>query len=331
MTRPRIVLSLALILVVVVIVINLPPEQNDAAPPIKRTLITMGTFVDIEVRDCDPALADLAIDAAFSEVLRINDTYTPFNEASPLWQLNNTESDTVHISPEFHYLMTFCDTVNHLTAGGFDPSVAALINLWKIWGDDPVIPTATEIQIARNQSGWEKILLIGDSLMVRKQGVMLDFGGVAKGYAVDRAVAILAEQGVKRALVNAGGEILTLGDEWIIGIQHPSLPEELVRNIRIANAAVATSGDYEQYHEEKGRRYHHILDPATGYPTTGCRSVTIVAPNCIAADAYATGIFVLGPLAGMELVNRIPGLEAMLIDSSGSILYSSGFESFLQD
>jgi FAD:protein FMN transferase len=330
MSRKVTVIAAGLLLVVTLLAIFRSGQQETAPPAVKRTQLALGTFVEIEVRGLNQQAADSAIDSAFAEVLRIHDQYSPFNEDGPLWIINHNKASSVPITTELHHLLQVCDTISTVTEGAFDPCVEPLINLWKIWGENPVIPTDEDIAQAMLLCGWNKLEFTDDLILKREAGVMFSFGAVAKGYAVDRMIEILEEEGVQLALVNAGGEIRTLGDGWIVGIQHPSLSQELIFSMSLADNSVATSGDYEQFHEEKGRRYHHILNPATGYPATASHSVTVVAPTCIKADAYATGVFVLGPEKGMALVNSMEDLEAMLVDSSGTVHYSTGFEQLLQ-
>ncbi len=296
--------------------------------PLKRTQVALGTFVEIEVRGMQPLEADRAINAAFQEVRRIHGKYSPFNESGPLWRINHGEAETVSVDDEFYDLLLACDTIHKKTRGAFDPAMEALFRIWRVWGENPVLPSVEQVEAARAKSGWHRIQLGDSGNFTRLPGVEISLGAVAKGYAVDRMTQILMEHGVNQALLNAGGEIRTLGEGWVVGIQHPSIREEMVRNINLSGKAVATSGDYEQYHEEQGKRYHHILDPVTGYPATECRSVTVIAETCIEADAYATGVFVLGPERGVDLVNSLTGVEAMVIDRSGTIFYSKGFEDY---
>jgi len=297
--------------------------------PVKRTQVALGTFVDIEVRDRPGLDANRAITVAFQEVQRIHREFSPFNEFGPLWRINRGTKETVPISRELYDLLLVCDTIHENTAGAFDPAMEALFRTWRIRENKPAIPSAEEVAAAVALSGWRNISLNDKPEISRPPGVEISFGAIAKGYAVDRMIEKLKEQGIENALVNAGGEIRALGKDWVVGIRHPSIPEELVRTINLSGMAVATSGDYEQYTENEGTRYHHILDPATGYPAEGCSSVTVIAGSCIEADAYATGIFVLGPERGIELANKIAGIEAMAINKSGTVFYSKGFENFL--
>lgn len=297
---------------------------------VKRTQVALGTFVEIEVRGKDSGEANRAISAAFQEVQRINRDFSPFNEAGILWHVNHEKAETISISRELHDLLLVCDSIYRKTEGAFDPAMEALFQTWRIWDKDVALPAEADVQAARRLSGWHRVSLNDNLELTRPPGVQISFGAIAKGYAVDRMTEKLKQHGVDNAMVNAGGEIRTLGDGWTVGIQHPSIREELVQRVALSGMAVATSGDYVQYHDEKGKRYHHILDPATGFPATLCRSVTIIAPTCIEADAYATGVFVLGPERGMELVNRTSGMEAMIIDRSEKILYSHNFNDYLR-
>jgi len=150
-----------------------------------------------------------------------------------------------------------------------------------------------------------------------RSGMAIDLGGVAKGYAVDRALAVLRERGITSGLVDAGGDIRVLGTKsadtpWRIGIQHPRDGNALIALVEIDSGSVATSGDYERYFMKDGRRYHHILDPQTGWPCSACMSVTIVADLAIEADVLATAVFVLGPEEGMRLLDRLPGVGGII-------------------
>ncbi|MCH9028670.1 MAG: FAD:protein FMN transferase [Bacteroidetes bacterium] len=163
----------------------------------------------------------------------------------------------------------------------------------------------------------------------RSAGTELNFGAIAKGYAVDKAVNVLIKLGINSALVNAGGEIKTIGDDWVIGIQHPRNQNQIIEKVNPGGMSVATSGDYEKYFELDGKRYHHILNPKTGYPADSLISVTVLNKSCTIADALATAVFVLGQAKGMRLIENLPETEVMIIDNQMNKTYSSGFEKFI--
>jgi thiamine biosynthesis lipoprotein len=149
----------------------------------------------------------------------------------------------------------------------------------------------------------------------------VDLGAIAKGYAIDRALAVLRSFGITSAAINAGGDIGLLGSKqdrpWRIGVQHPRQPGEVLVTIEARDRAVVTSGDYERFFERDGRRYHHLFDPHSGYPADRCQSVTVLAPNAMLADALATALFVLGPEAGLALLHDYPGVDALIVAADG--------------
>jgi thiamine biosynthesis lipoprotein len=158
----------------------------------------------------------------------------------------------------------------------------------------------------------------------------IDLGGIAKGYAVDRAFELLKGLGYRNLVVNAGGDLRVGGSKpdgpWSIGIQHPRDPEKILARISVSDTAVATSGDYEKFFIHQGKRYHHILNPKDGFPAEGCQSVTILAKDAATADALATAIFVLGPEKGYALCQRLEGVDCLIIDKEGNITLSPGLK-----
>lgn len=304
-------------------------NSNDEIKTTKRTQILLGTVVEIQVRDADEQKAENAIIKAFAEVKRIDDLFTTYNEESPVWKLNNTTDSIISVDPEIYNLIVLCDSITKLSGGCFDVSLDNLTKAWGFYTDDPQLPDKWEVESALKLSGWNNIELITNKKISKHRNVGLNFGAIAKGYAVDKAIEVLIKFGVKKALVNAGGEISVIGNDWVVGIQHPRETNSIIKKLKLENITVATSGDYEQYFEVDGVRYHHILDPKTGYPSTGLQSVTIINKSNTIADALATGVFVMGKEEGMKLLESLDNAEAMIIDSNGNIFYSSGFEKYL--
>jgi thiamine biosynthesis lipoprotein len=159
--------------------------------------------------------------------------------------------------------------------------------------------------------------------------MQISLGGIAKGYAVDRAAEVLRESGIKGGIVSAGGDLVAFGkredrESWKVGVRNPRDPSKNICVIPVSNLAVATSGDYERYRMAGGRRYHHIIDPRTGYPSKGCMSVTVLAGHALDADALATAVFVLGPGEGRALLEKLPDVEGIIVDGEGKVTASSG-------
>lgn len=303
-------------------------NNSDELKIFKRTQILLGTVVEIQVRDDDEQKANDAITKAFAEVKRIDDLFTTYNEESPVWKINNASDTLLKIDEEIYSLLVLCDSVTKISDGCFDVSLDNLTRAWGFYTDNPHLPTKTAIDSALMKSGWKNVKLTGNNTIIKKKNVGLNFGAIAKGYAVDKAIDALRTSGIESALVNAGGEIKVIGNDWKVGIQHPRDERDIIAAVKLNNNSVATSGDYEQFFEVDGIRYHHILNPESGYPAKGLQSVTIINQSNTFADALATAVFVMGKDKGMMLIENLDDTEAMIIDDEGKIFYSGGFEKF---
>ncbi len=320
-----IVLSIVLFLIGFFIARN----SSDEIKTIKRTQILLGTVVEIQVRDADDKKAEDAISKAFAEMKRIEDLFTTFDNKSPVSRINNSAYTIINVESEIYNLIVICDSITKLSNGCFDVSLNNIIRVWGFDSDNRHIPEASVIDSALKLSGWKDVKLFGENKIFKQRKVELNFGAIAKGYAVDKAINILRKSGIKQALVNAGGEVSVIGNNWIVGIQHPDEINSIIKRIKLNGYTVATSGDYEQYFEVDGVRYHHILDPETGYPSKGLQSVTIINKSNAFADALATAVFVMGEEKGMKLIESLDDTEVMIIDERGRISYSTGFENYI--
>jgi thiamine biosynthesis lipoprotein len=295
----------------------------------KRTQIIMGTVVEIQIRGEDEGRAVAVMNKAFAEIKRIDTLFSTYIKESPIFKINNSDDSLISMPKEIYELLKLCDELWKTTDGSLDVSLEALISLWGFDHSSPSVPDSHHLDDALKQSGWSNINLLPDNRLLSKNNVKLNFGAIAKGYAVNKAMDVLLMEGISDALINAGGEIKVTGGQWIIGIQHPREESFLAAKIKLENMAVATSGDYEQFFMEDGRRYHHILNPQTGFPADELQSVTVTASNVTIADGLATAVFVLGTTKGLKLIESLHETEAMIIDSSGIMSYSSGFKKFL--
>lgn len=304
---------------------------------VKNTQFLMGTTVSISVVDGKDAKE--AMGKAFLQMMNSESIFSTYREESEAFKVNqNAYKEAVEISPKMLYLLAKSKELDEKTNGAFDVSIGALIDLWNSAGTlENRLPSEEEIKSALENSGMYKVIIDSQKQTVRffAEGVKLNFSGIAKGYAVDEAINTLKEDGIKNALVNAGGDMFCLGagkekKGWKIGIQHPRKPDAILGTFYISDKAVATSGDYENYFDVEGRRYSHIINPLTGFPVAEIPvSVTVVAPDCLTADAFATGIFVLGPKKGMELVEKEKDIEAVIISIKNEkldILISQGLQ-----
>jgi len=297
----------------------------------------MGTYVAITVFAPSEALGRKAIEAAFARVERLEraaSTYRPDSEVSRLAAAAG--GPPVPISPCLAGLLRRGMEVAEETNGAFDMTCGPLVRLWRKTWKRGQAPSAAHLEAARSLVDRRALKLSpdGKNAQLLKPGMSLALGGIAKGYAVDQAIAAIRQAGIASALVDAGGDIYALGsppyrDKWLVGVRDPAHPDDILpRALAVANQAVATSGDYLQGVKVGGRIYSHILDPRTGQPVEKMASVTVVAPDATTADAYATAASVLGPKKAIEFGESHPGVEIMVIHRQGGRLVqlrTSGF------
>ncbi|MBN2602104.1 MAG: FAD:protein FMN transferase [Candidatus Marinimicrobia bacterium] len=295
------------------------------------TQFALGTVIEITVLDISEEHANQAIDAAIAEINRIGALFYEGNPKSPLYEFSHRTVNSVIMPDEVLYLIQRGQEVSKLTYGCFDMTVGILLPLWDFKSENPKPPSENKILSLLPFVNYQSLTvdLENNLLISTSPRTMLTTGGIAKGYAVDRAIQILSDNNVKGALVNAGGDLRVLpradGKKWRVGIQNPRMQRELLKVIEIDSGAVVTSGDYQKFFFYNEKRFHHILNPKTGYPADSCQSVTIIAPTTEQADALATGIFVAGVKLGIELLETIPHTEGLIVRYDGKIVTSSGF------
>jgi len=297
----------------------------------KRALGVMGTSLVIEVLGEDEAELERGIDAAVAELRRVEDMMTSWR-ASPLTRLNDAAGrGPRRVPPELAHLVTESKRIGALTDGAFDITFAGVGKLWDFKARPPVVPSREQIARALKVVDYRRIAVDGDaSTVALPAGMRIGLGGIAKGYGVDRAMQVLIDRGIRHAFVNAGGDLKALGRKhgksWNIAITHPRDRERVLAVIPVANRCVVTSGDYERFFVHEGRRYHHILDPRTGFPSTGCMSATVVGPSAAFCDALATACCVLDPKRALSIVESLDGVEALVVGMDGDVQLSSGLQ-----
>ena len=322
-TLARVVLPVLLVLV---------PAAPAQAEWVERTVDgTMGTRIRVELWAEERATGEAAIDAVMREMQRIDasmSTYKPHSEVS---RVNAQAARApMRISRELFDLLATAVEYSRLTDGAFDITYASVGFMYDFRRRHR--PTESQIEAALPAVNYRNLVLDRQRRTVyfSRRGVRIDLGGIAKGYAVDRGIAVLQQRGVGHALVSAGGDSRIIGDRlgkpWIVGIRHPDHKEQVIARVPLADTAISTSGDYERYFDENGVRYHHILDPATGHPASKARSATILAPTAMRTDGLSKTAFVLGPEAALAIVNRLEDVDAILVAPDGRVLYSKGLE-----
>jgi len=328
LTRPLVILLLlGLLAIFAVQRCHREPES------VSRSRLLMGTVVEITALGDDREALDQAVTEAFRSMERVEELMSAGRPNSDVARLN-AAAEAVEVDPETAAVLALGQQVAKASGGAFDMTLGRLKGIWKIEEADPRIPTKAEIAAALAGIGPQALRLEGNRVSKTDPALQVDLGGIAKGYAVDQAIEVLRRAGVAHASVNAGGDIRLLGDHlgrpWRIGIQHPRNLQSLLATLNLVDVAVVTSGDYERYFERDGVRYHHLFDPATGFPANRCQSVTVVAPTAAEADALATAAFVLGPTAGLRMIEAWPHAEALLVAADGSTTVSPGLKDRLQ-
>jgi thiamine biosynthesis lipoprotein len=279
--------------------------------------IVLGTLVEISVWGTGEVSARAAVDSAFREIAEVESL---FGDGMVI----GLKDAGVVASDEFNHLMDTSQQAYLMAGGFFDPTIGSVSRLWQ-FGEGAVPPPEDSIALALSSVGLDHYLETGSS-----QHVVFDVGGVAKGYAVDRAAGKLRALGFRSAIINAGGDLGLIGkrvdgEPWKIAIRHPRQAGTFIACLDLEDISVATSGDYEKFFLSGGKRFHHILDPHTGRPGSRSTGVTVVTPNACLGDALATGLFLLGHEQGIPVVEAADGIDAVFVYSNGeSLAVSSG-------
>ena len=295
------------------------------------------TFVEVKAYGDNQTAA--IINDTFNEMGRVNDMLNNYNPASDVSRINaGAGNDAVSISPETFSALSDAKNYARLSQGAFDFTVGPLVALWGFNQEQPglsgAVPDDTLIAKVQRLVDYRALQLSqgpsGTTARLKREGMRIDTGAFGKGFASDRAIQFLRENGIKSALVSAGGTICAIGlkpdgQPWQIGIRHPRNNSSFLTVVPLRDESVSTSGDYEKFYYKAGKRRSHIIDPRTGTPVSTIQSVTVIAPQGIASDALSTALFVLGPVDGLALVEKLSGVEALIVTASGAVLYSEGW------
>ena len=294
----------------------------------------MGTEVSFAVMTDDEDGAERAIGAAFDEIKRVEDLMTTWHESDITRVNDNAGIAPVKVSPETLEVIEMAQKTAKVSGGVFDISFYSMHGIWK-FDEDMVkkVPSAAEIKKRLAFVDYRKIMVDHDksTVFLQKKGMGISLGGIAKGYAVDRAVAILVRAGFPDAIVQAGGDLMCSGSKngkpWVTGIRDPrGARGDVYARMMLINHAFSTAGDYERFFILDGKRYHHIIDPKTGYPATRSRSVTIYAKDALTADALDDAVFILGWKKGLEMIEKIDDVGAVVVDDQGQVHLSKRVE-----
>ena len=297
----------------------------------KRTVKLMGSRFDITVVANSQSQADIYIDDAINEISRIESLISSWDPNSQTTLINeNAGIKAVSVDSELFNLIKRAIGISDLTQGAFDISYASMDRIWKFDGSMKKMPDESEIKNSVSKVGYHNIILDDEnnSVFLKLKGMKIGFGAIGKGYAADKAKELLVNKGVKAGIINASGDMNTWGyqtngNPWKIAVTNPLNKDHVFAMLAVDNRAIVTSGNYEKFVEFNNVRYSHIIDPRTGYPSTGVLSVSVLAPQAELADALATSIFVMGKDVGLDFINQLQNIDCIIIDEKGTIFYSN--------
>ena len=293
----------------------------------------MGSDFELIVVEEDEPLAREALQKGVEEVQRIEELLSEFKPASQTSMINREAAQyPVKVEEETFHLIRRCKEISRLTQGAFDITVGPLKKIYRFRNVEHAIPSPQEIREALRKVGYRYLKLMGDNrISFEKESMQISFAAIGKGYAADCVSRLWKQMGIRSGVINASGD-LTLwgnradGSQWKVGIAHPDNRNEIVLWIPVEQGSVATSGDYENYFMHDGIRYSHNINPRTGYPLTGIKSVTVVSPSAELCDALCTAVYVMGKEAGLYFINQLPETHCLIISESNEYYHSKNLE-----
>lgn len=294
----------------------------------------MGNRFDITVVANTKKVGDLHIETAINEIKRIENLISSWDSKSQTSEINkNAGIKPVIVDQELFQLIKRSINISKLTNGAFDISYASMDKVWFFNGEMTQIPSEEEIKNSVSKVGYENIILNEKdaSVFLKLKGMKIGFGAIGKGYAADKAKALLISQGVVAGIINASGDLATWGKQpdgkdWMVGIVNPLNKSHIFSWMPVDNSAVVTSGNYEKYVKINNKLYTHIINPKTGYPATGVLSVSVFTKFAELADALATSVFVMGKDTGLDFINQLKGVECIIVDENNNIITSKNIK-----
>ena len=308
-----------------------------AAPHlVARAGAAMGSDLRLTASTADDATARAAFDRVFHEFERLDALMSVWRPGSEILRINASAGDRpVAVSADVRSVLHTAHQISEWTGGKFDVTFGPLADVWKFdaQNQDDSVPDEASIQSRLSLVDYRRIEIDdrAGTVFLPRRGMRVHLGGIGKGFAVERAVGILRQAGLGDFMIQAGGDLYVAGRKdgkpWKLGITDPRGPEgRTFAMLDLSDGTFSTSGDYARFFIKNGVRYHHLIDPATGHPARGCRSVTIVADSPLLADGLSTGVFILGPTDGMVLIERLPHVEGVIVTSTNEVLVSSGLK-----
>ncbi len=312
-----------------------PAAGSHDAHVVAKSALAMGSSLTLMAWTADEDAANRAFEQVFAEFDRLDALMSVWRENSDVLRINAAAGKApVKVSPETVEALTIARQVSEWTHGKFDVTFGALSEVWKFDQDqDDTVPTQAQIAARLPLIDYRRLVVDENAgtAFLERAGMRVHLGGIGKGYAVDRAVAMMKAAGLKDFSIQAGGDLYVAGRRgdrpWRLGIADPRAPDgQIFARVELSDSTFSTSGDYERFFVKDGVRYHHILDPATGQPARLSRSVTIASTRAVIADGLSTGVFLLGPDEGMALIEKLPDVEGVIVGADNQVRISSGLQ-----
>ncbi len=330
----RLFFIIALAAGVLFLLISLGPEEEQET----YHLITMDTMVELSFIVPEGGDAEEIKDAVFAEMERLEKLFSRTIADSDVSRVNNLAGiEPAVVSPESYKLIELAYHYALISNGAFEPTIGPLIDSWGFLNQEFRLPERAKIEQLLPLVNYQRLELdqAASTIYLPEKGMILELGGLAKGFILDRAMAVLKNYRVCSAFINAGGDIALLGsrpdgEPWKLGILHPRAEKKILAVLNVSDRAVVKSGDYERHFDRAGIAYHHIIDPQAGKPARELASVTVIAATAAEADALSTAIFVLGPSEGLALIEKMPGVEGVLVTPELKVFVSSGMEDIIE-
>ena len=298
---------------------------------IEKSSFLFGTYISITVYDKDEKLANKAIEAAFTEIERIDNKFNSKVKGSLIERLNSGEVQEITLDEEGAYLFDNLKKIYNLSHGKYDVTIGPLLDLWDFGNKDKrEVPTREEIEKVKEEIGFEHLIFKGNSLSFAKKGIEIDTGSFLKGYAVEKAKEIMRNLGVTSAFISSISSIETIngkidGQPWKIGVENPENSQELLGIVELNNKGMGVSGDYQTYIEIDGKKYHHILDKETGFPINDKKMVVVIGDNAFFSDMYSTAFFTMTNKEIFEFAAK-NNIEVLIVDDKMNIHRSEGMK-----
>jgi len=324
-----------ILIVFILLLLILPLPALSAPKPaevITREATVMGTNLEVTFAGIEKKKADKAFKVIVAEFKRIERELSEWRGDTYVIRINkNAGKAPVAVPSELFKIISAAQTVSTVSGGAFDITWASMWDLWDFSPGRPhKVPDDIKVRARLKNVDYRAVRLDKKkhTVFLTRPGMALGLGGIAKGYAVDSSMSLMDAMGIKNIIIKAGGDMRVQGRAgtklWRIGIRHPRDKKMLLASLPLKDISISTSGDYEHFFIKDDVLYHHIIDPRTGFPARLCRSVTILGPDTMTTDALSTAVFVMGPDKGMALVERLKGVEAIIVDSEGGRHTSSG-------